>query len=244
MTQHTVSDELLNSFVDNELDADEQNRLFTLLAQDGALNARACKLHSMKKMLQHAYPLPTSAPEKIAHKARIWPPSYGQCIVAGVMLLVLGGSSGWMISNTAAPNTYPKMARLLNIIQNDNAAQASDKIIVQISSANPVRLQAALDETEHLLDTYQHNHHAIQIEILANGGGLNLLRTGVSPFEQRVNHMQARYPNLRFVACEETINTLRQQGVHVTLLPNTLLALTALGEINKRVHQGWDFVRV
>ncbi|MDG6929504.1 MAG: DUF1246 domain-containing protein, partial [Nitrososphaerota archaeon] len=43
---------------------------------------------------------------------------------------------------------------------------------------------------------------------LADGPGLALLRRHLSPFPARIAALQARYPNLIFAACQDTINRL------------------------------------
>ena len=243
MSHDNISDELLNSFIDNELESDEQNKLFAAMEQDEKLKARACQLHGLKKILQHAYSLPAAPLSRLTKKPRLWPGTAMQCLAAAVLLLLFGGSSGWLISSNALFNSHVKISRLIKTIQNDNVAQEPDKIIVQVSSGNPVRLKAALDETENLLQTYKHNNQPLKMEILANGSGLNLLRIGISPFGPRVEQMSAKYPNLQFFACAQTIAALQDKGVYVRLMPDTRLATSALDEINKRVHQGWDYVR-
>ncbi len=241
--QRPVSDELLNSFVDNELETGEQARLFTSIEQDAALKQRVCDLHGLKKMMQHAYPLPPVSMNRPGRRIRPLPGTMTQYVLGMLVLLLVGGSSGWMLSDANTMNSVSRTSRLLKTIQSGSMAQNPDKIIVQVSNANPIRLKAALDETENLLDTYRRNRQPLEVEILANGNGLDLLRSDVSPFRQRVGLMQARYPNLEFYACNQSIASLQAQGIKVRLLPDIRLAGSALEEINRRVRQGWDYVR-
>ena len=55
MNNQNISDELLNSFVDNELDPDERGELFNEINRNDALKARVCELRGMKEMVKHAY---------------------------------------------------------------------------------------------------------------------------------------------------------------------------------------------
>lgn len=241
--RNDISDELLNAFIDNELEPEDRDRLFAAINQDDALKNRACDLHEMKKMLQHAYELPqvtaASATKKLSGRQRF----YLQGLAASLALLLFGGASGWMFSAALASTSLPKVAHLIKTIQSDTNVEEPDKIIVQVSNANPIRLKAALDETENLLENYKQAHRPLKMEIIANGGGVDLLRDGISPFERRVSTMQAKYANLHFYACNETVTALQKKGVVVRLLPNIGLATSALDEINKRVRQGWDYVR-
>lgn len=244
MENKNVSDELLNAFLDNELAETDRSKLFQAFEQDETLKTRACELHNLKELMQHAYPLgPAEEPRPVKHR-HIWRRMYLQGLAASLMLLLFGGSSGWILSADASAKSYPKVTHLINTIQNDNFAEEPDKIIVQVSNSNPVRLKAALDESENLLETYRATKRPLQMEIIANGGGLDLLRAGVSPYEKRLATMRAKYQNLHFYACNLTINSLKKNGVKVRLLPDTGIATSAFDEINNRVRQGWDYVRV
>lgn len=239
-----ISDEELNAFTDRELAAEEHNAMFDAFEQDASLKERACELHNLKKMIQHAYPTSGKTTKPMQLMPTQWRPIISRCLAASLALLVFGATAGHMIPVDASPHTYPKVTRLIKTIQSNNIGAEPDKIIVQVSNSNPVRLKAALDESENLLNTYQQTQRPLDLEIIANGGGLDLLRKGVSPYETRVMHMQKQYQNLHFYACNISIDNLKKHGVSVNLLPNTGIATSALDEINKRVRQGWDYVRV
>jgi intracellular sulfur oxidation DsrE/DsrF family protein len=84
----------------------------------------------------------------------------------------------------------------------------------------------------------------MQLEIIANSRGINLLRTGVSPHAERIAHMKQRHANLHWVACGQSIARFTQDGEQVVLLPATRTAPTAIEEIVTRLQQGWTYVRV
>lgn len=244
INNHTVSDELLNSFVDNELTADEKSELFDGIDRDEALKARVCELRGMKEMVQHAYQQqPAPRKHSTFTKQRDWA-HFTQTLAASLLLLLLGGASGWAFSAKHDATKYHKILSLLQIIQDNDIQKEPGKIIVQVSDANPLRLKTALDETENLLKSYKQANQNLKIEIIANGGGLDLLRADVSPYKTRIGLMQAKYPNLDVVVCNQSINALQKNGVVVQLLPNIRTASSALDEISMRLQQGWDYVRV
>lgn len=240
MVIQNVSEELLNSFVDNQLDPNEKSEMFDAIARDGALKARVCDLRGLKEMVQHAYPPYMRLPIK-----RLRPvPHYMQSLAACLLLLLLGGTAGWFISAWSGSKSDAKTSSLLQAMQGNDIAREPDKIIVHVSNSNPVRLKTALDETENLLETYKRANRPLRMEIIANRGGVDLLRSDVSPYGARIGLMKAKYPNLDLLACSQTVNNLRKKGIAVHLLPHTGVASSALDEINKRLSQGWDYVRI
>jgi uncharacterized protein len=243
MNHHVVSDELLNAFVDDELVLEEKNELFDSIERDDALKARVCELRGLKEMVQHTYQQPASGKMAALPKRRDWS-RYVQTLAASLFLLFLGGIFGWNVSEKHDATKYHKVLSLFKIIQNNNIKQEPGRIIVQVSDANPLRLKTALDETESLLKSYRQANQKSKIEIIASGGGLDLLRSDVTHYKERISMLQKEYPNLDIVGCNQSITELQKKGVVVTLLPNIRVASSALDEINMRLQQGWDYVRV
>jgi len=247
MNNKNISDELLNSFVDNELALDETSEIFNAIDKDDALKERVCELRGLKEIVQHAYRQPLAHRMSPIKKLRTWRiphirnmPRLATCM----LMLLLGWGSGWIMFAGSQSMGDPKLMRLFEATQSNGILEKSGNIIVHVSNSNPVRLKTALDETENLLKSYKRSNRQVNVEIIANGGGLDLLRADVSPFRKRIALMKTKYPNLDFLACQQTINKLQKQGIIVKLLPHTGVASSAVEEINKRLHQGWDYVRV
>jgi intracellular sulfur oxidation DsrE/DsrF family protein len=201
----------------------------------------------LKEMVQHAYHQPATNRAYPTRKLRTWwaplrqsMPSLATCM----LLLLLGWGSGWLMSSESATTNAEKVMGLFQASQSNEVAKEAGNIIVHVSNSNPVRLKTALDETESLLAAYKRENRAVKVEIIAAASGMNLLRSDVSPYAKRIASMQAKYPNLDFLACSQTISKLQKKGVTVHLLPHTVVAPSAVEQINKRLLQGWDYVRV
>jgi len=247
MNTHNISDELLNAFVDNELDSDEKSEIFDALGKDESIRDRICELRSMKEMLKHAYSQPPVRDSSPIKKLFSWwipcvknMPSLASCM----LLLLIGWGSGWLMSPSLHSNSNPKLLHLFQAAQSNIFTENPDNIIVHVSNSNPIRLRSALDETENLLEANRRSNRNFKVEIIANAGGVDLLRSDVSPFAKRITLMKAKYPNLELIACSQTIAKLQENGIAVLLLPDTGVASSAVEQINKRLHQGWDYVRI
>ncbi len=247
INNHNISDEYLNSFVDNELALDEQSEIFNAIGKDEILKQRVCELRGLKEMVQHAYRQPPTHNRSPINKIRSWwqplfqkMPSLAACM----SLVLLGWGSGWlMFTGPLTTNTFKTMG-LFQASQVNEHSEEPGNFIVHVSNSNPVRLKTALDETENLLAAYKRENRQVQVEIIAASSGMNLLRSDVSPFAKRIALMQSKYPNLDFLACSQTISKLQQKGITVQLLPHTGIAPSAVEQINKRLLEGWDYVRV
>lgn len=235
-----VSDEFLNAFVDDQLDAAEKSQAFDAIGEDEVLKERVCELRGLKEMMRHAYERPPiHVPAVKGRRSRA---SYFQALAA-CLLLCIGGASGWFAHILTGSGEDREMARWLQTVQRNDVVAAPQKIVVHVDTSNPVRLKAALDETESLLDSSRRAERQLQVEVVANKGGVDLLRADVSPYAKRIGMMQEKYPNLGFMVCGQTIEKLREKGVDVRLLPHTGVASSALDQITRRLQQDWIYIK-
>jgi intracellular sulfur oxidation DsrE/DsrF family protein len=105
-------------------------------------------------------------------------------------------------------------------------------------------MEAALDYAEQLLASNSQRHQDFRLEVVANDGGIELLRRDTSPFPQRIEALLSRYDNISFLACANALRKLRERGVEVELLPGTRSDHTAIDEIIERLEGGWRYLKV
>jgi uncharacterized protein len=238
--RETFSDEFLNAYVDGELDEAEKARLLEALCHDETLNARVCDLQKVRELLRHAYEQPPTSRQP--HNESHW---QGAGIAAGVMLAV-GTLLGWGLHSYQSPDN-----RLLDIAQSmqmDTTSTTGDdawRVVLHVTTADPYRLKTVLDEAEELLADHRRQNSPVEVEILANGRGLDLLRTRTSPYAERIQALQTQYNNVAFKACQRAINRVqREQNITVKLLPAAETVPTAIGEVISRQREGWAYVRI
>jgi len=243
MNNQNISDEYLNSFVDNQLDSSEKIHAFDIINQNESLKNRVCELSALKVIIKHAYNQPPAHTRPKVKFQRRWIMHFQS--LAACLLLLVGGVSGWLTHDwLGGPESQNIASMLLTSQRDDSLAIDARKIILHISNSNPARLKTALDETEGLLNNYRHANRTIQVEVIANKQGVDLLRANLSPYKDRISLMQKKYPNLNFMVCGQTINKLRNEGKNVELIPHTGVALSAADQINKRLLQGWGYVKI
>lgn len=233
------SDEFLNAFVDDQLAPEEKGRVYPIISEDEALNQRVCELRKMRDLVQLAYKHPPMPARRREH-ARIR--SFGSAIAACLML-VLGITLGWLLHQ---PNsTAAEQQGGTSPVQSKTVATGETKVLFHLSSGKVDRMREVLDEAEGLLQLYHNTNRPARIEIVANGGGLDLLRADVSPFSNRIRDMQKRYPNLTFAACQNTIDRLREdRGIHTKLVPEAIVVDSGIAQIIRLQRQGWAYIQV
>ena len=103
-------------------------------------------------------------------------------------------------------------------------------------------IQAVLDYAENFLA--ENLELGTQVEVVANSGGVDLMRSGVSPFEYRVRALSEQYSNLHFVACMNSLRNLRRTGIEPVMLDDVHTGTTAVDHVVKRLQDGWTYRKV
>jgi intracellular sulfur oxidation DsrE/DsrF family protein len=233
-----ISDEALNAFVDGEYDLAESESLIARMREDSELAQRVCALRSLQSMVRLAYAKPPTASNQ-SQPGRQRKALMQRCAF-GCLILLAGLSGGWALRSLESPAVASSVAPSLpGGYQAVSLARAADpsRVLLHIDSASPEKMLAVLDEAER-------QSRSMQIEVIANSHGLDLLRAGVSPYSDRIEQMRKRHAGLQFVACGQSITRFRREGQAVVLLPRTHATPSAIGEIVTRLQQGWTYVRV
>jgi intracellular sulfur oxidation DsrE/DsrF family protein len=237
-----VSDEMLHAFVDGELAVAECEALIARMRDDGELAQRVCNLRGIKSMVQLAYAEPPAADRTRPAPRR----QFVQRCAFGCLVL-LAGLGGWALRGlesgaviAARPASMPAGYEVVSLAREADP----NRVLLHLDSAAPDKMQAVLDQAERLLDQAERQGRAMQLEVVANSRGIQLLRAGHSPHAERMARMKLRHANLQWVACGQSIARIASEGQKVELLPATRTASTAISEIITRLQQGWTYVRV
>ena len=240
-----VSDETLHAFVDGELDVVESETLIARMREEDDLAQRVDALRSLQSMVRLAYAeAPVAGPEPARKGPRR---QLLQRCSFGCLVLFAGLSGGWALRGLELQAVaVAQPAAISGSYQTVSVSGEVDpnRVMLHIDSGSPEKMRAVLDQAESLLDEADRQGRSMQIEIIANSRGIDLLRAGYSPYAERIARMGQRHANLQWVACSQSIARFTSEGQKVILLPATRTAPTAIGEIVTRLQQGWTYVRV
>lgn len=234
--EDTISDEILNAFIDNELEADERAQVLEQLDRDQQLAARYSELCQIKERMLLAYaeiPQPRRKAKEYFPGLRI---SYMQAAAIVAFLFVVGGFTGWIAHSQKQQSESDHMQSIEKI---NLASVGINKVLFHINSNDKERIETVLDKAKLFLAK---NHNA-QIEIVANSSGLSMLRDG-SPFTKEVKAISAQYDNVKFLACGiAKQNAALKEGRKIKLLKDAKEIPAALDQILSRIQAGWLYVK-
>ncbi|VAW62445.1 hypothetical protein MNBD_GAMMA11-3130 [hydrothermal vent metagenome] len=236
------SNEMISAYADGELQGNEKIEFEKELQLDAQLCQALDDLYILKMQLKDAY-------EGVDTVAPVEQVSTNYSFAAYLVFLIVAFSSGWISSDLMHSSGVVADTGTAQVVQEKrivSVTEKSGKYILHIGQRDNARFKKALDEAEALMARYKNNRQDIELEIIANAGGLDLFRKGATPYAERVKQISARYPGIRFIACANAIERLREKGLELNLI-NTVQhddTTTAIDQIVKRVHEGWRYIKI
>jgi len=233
---YKIDEVMLDAFVDDQLDAANREIIIKAMDSDENLRNRVYDLRKTKDLIKLSFGdvmPPKANPETFVNPFR------RQCMVrmaASIAAMAIAVSAGFAGYNYGTSQNIAPEQSLAELTQ-----QPGTRIIVHIDESDPVQFETTLAYTEKFLKKHKDSGKA-QIEVVANAGGIDLLREDF-PLSEKVESMMEEYDNLTFIACTNAINKLRAQGFHPSMIKTVETEKAALTHIIDRLQHGWTYVK-
>jgi intracellular sulfur oxidation DsrE/DsrF family protein len=232
-------------FVDEQLDGSEMDEIRKALLDDKELRERVCQIKAVRELVGYAYSDVPTAPSEMQGKKQSGTPVWAKAIAASVLLAV-GVVLGWAtyqyspnaIAAISAENTFQYVA---NHVKVDHGKR---KIILHIDSSDLRVVNAALNEADQLLTTYRKANVPMEMDIITNKAGINILRPGMSPYIDRIKNLIDNNEDVAIYACNRSIaKALKKEGVDIVLMPGVTKDKSARELIPDRLKKGWVYIK-
>lgn len=244
----SISDELLNAYIDNELDEKEAQKIEAEIENGSELRNKVRHLQQLKMQMRASYASLRAPLHHNTNKNSVVIPTG---IAASVTLLV-GITSGWFGHQymDQAPDSIshgstvtPEQQQLLGI-KLQPVKKQDNKIIIHLAQNDKQLFDKALAKAEALLDRFDKLKESGVIQVLANSNGMDLLRKDKSPYKTRIVKMMQQHKNIEFVACQNTIKRLESNGVNVQLINGVEVHGPVINEIVNHLQDGWTYIKI
>ena len=231
MKTYTDLDELtLNAYVDGQLDPEMERVVLGAMQNDPDIREQVCQLRRTKDWMRtgfaDAQPDDRPVPRNKSRFSRL-----GTGIAASLVAIAIGIGGG-ILGYVCAERD--------NVV----AAWQQDpmRIVLHIDDSEPAHFQTVLDYAENFLE--ENRDRGTEVEVVANSGGIDLMRSGISPYEARVKALSKQYSNLHFVACMNSLRNLRRAGINPVMFDDVHTGTTAVDHIVKRLRDGWTYRKI
>jgi len=234
------SDEIINTYVDGELDELDSRELLAFASRSPDLSRRICETTYLKLMVRSAWKVPVV---KSTHRSTKRAPLVSYALAAGLGALSL--LAVMTVGELRYGPAETMVSKLPDSVQPAALKPADQsRVVFHISSADPTIAEELLDQVQLVLQDYASQGRSLKVEVVANNQGIRMLQKGISPVADRIQELNASYSNLRFAACGNTLERLRrEQGENIVVLPEAVVIKSGVSFVTRRQQEGWVYIK-
>jgi intracellular sulfur oxidation DsrE/DsrF family protein len=131
-----------------------------------------------------------------------------------------------------------------------SASPAADgkthRVTIQVDQNDPQVMNMALNNASNVIEYYRARNEDVELDIVAYGPGLHMLRADTSPVQDRIKHLKdiASPGKLQFSACNNTKQSMEKaEGHAISILPEASIVPSGVVRLMELQEQGWSYVR-
>jgi uncharacterized protein len=157
---------------------------------------------------------------------------------------------------TAAPSAKPAAAKHKAATAKPKAgvkaltakplAEKQHRIIIQVDQNDPAVMNLALNNATNVIDYYRAKGKAVQVDLVAYGPGLNMLREDTSPVKERIKQLKDyAFPGkIQFSACGNTKENMeKKEGKPISIVADAVIVPSGVVHLMELQEKGWSYVR-
>ncbi len=129
-------------------------------------------------------------------------------------------------------------------------ALAADKkphrVAIQVNQNDPQVMNLALNNVTNVIEYYRAKKEDVEIDVVAYGPGLHMLRADTSPVQDRLKRLkELAFPSkVQFSACNNTRQNMEKaEGRAISILPDATIVPSGVVQLMELQEQGWSYIR-
>ncbi len=142
---------------------------------------------------------------------------------------------------------FTAFAIVISAFSSSFAADAKlHRISIQVDKNDPAVMNQALNNITNLMEMYKSKGLDVQIELVAYGPGLHMLREDTSPVKDRLKQIvDLSFPSqIKFSACNITKEGMeKREGHPVGIVPQASLVPSGAFRLIELQEDGWSYLK-
>jgi intracellular sulfur oxidation DsrE/DsrF family protein len=153
-----------------------------------------------------------------------------------------------MIAGTAAcllaPTAMAQNAEVAASAPTSSASRKTHRLALQVNSSDPAAMNLALNNAGNVEQYYRERGEKVEIEIVAFGPGLHMLRADTSPVKDRLKALSEKSPAISFRACGNTQDNMgKAEEKKIPLVDQASVVKSGVVRLMELQEQGWTYLR-
>jgi len=118
------------------------------------------------------------------------------------------------------------------------------RLAVQVDVNDPAMMNLALNNVSNAAQHYRQIGQNVEIEVVAFGPGLHMLRDDTSPVKERIKSMSQTMPQVTFSACGNTRDSMtKAEAKDIPLIAQARVVKAGVVRLMELQEQGWSYLR-
>ncbi|MGP0093400.1 MAG: DsrE family protein [Xanthobacteraceae bacterium] len=118
------------------------------------------------------------------------------------------------------------------------------RVSIHVDQNDPDIMNMALNNATHVIEYYREQGEDAQVEIVAYGPGLHMLRADTSPVQERIRQLAQDHTPIAYSACGNTKAGMeKREGHPVPILPQASVVPSGVVRLMQLQETGWSYVR-
>jgi intracellular sulfur oxidation DsrE/DsrF family protein len=122
----------------------------------------------------------------------------------------------------------------------------SHRVTMQVDQNDPQVMNLTLNNVNAVIEYYRAKNEDVDIDVVAYGPGLHMLRADTSPVQDRIKHFKdMAFPGkIQFSACNNTKQSMEKaEGHAISVLPEASVVPSGVVHLMELQEQGWSYVK-
>jgi intracellular sulfur oxidation DsrE/DsrF family protein len=120
------------------------------------------------------------------------------------------------------------------------------RIAIHVDQNDPQVMNMALNNATNVIEYYRARNEDVEIDVVAYGPGLHMLRADTSPVQDRIKHLKeiASPGKIQFSACNNTKQGMEKaEGHAISIVPDASIVPSGVIRLMELQEHGWSYVR-
>ncbi len=132
----------------------------------------------------------------------------------------------------------------LTLAAQPSVEQKEHRLILQVNANDAATMNLTLNNAMNVAEYYKEAGEKVEVEVIAFGPGLHMLRDDTSPVKARIETMALSTPEVSFKACGNTQENMRKaENKEIKLIPEAQVVPSGVVRVMQREEQGWSYVK-
>jgi hypothetical protein len=117
------------------------------------------------------------------------------------------------------------------------------RVAIQVDQNDPAVMNMVLNNATNVIEHYRAKNEDVDVEIVAYGPGMHMLRADTSPVADRIKRLK-EMGKVQFSACNNTKQNMEKaEGHAISILPEATVVPAGVVRLMELQEQGWSYVR-